>query len=108
MGERRLIWLAGIVALWGAAICWNLVKLEVVHHGDYVRMARRSQEQDREIPAPRGPILDRSGEPLAMSVPTEKVTVDPLKVPDLQVASDLLALILNLNRKDLYNRMVEA
>jgi cell division protein FtsI (penicillin-binding protein 3) len=108
MGERRLIWLAGIVALWGAAICWNLVKLEVVHHKDYVRMARRSQEQDREIPAPRGAILDRSGEPLAMSVPTEKVTVDPLKVPDLHVASDLLALVLHLDRADLYTRMLDA
>ncbi len=43
-----------------------------------------------------------------MSVPTEKVTVNPLKVPDLQVASDLLALILHLNRTDLYSRMLDA
>ncbi len=108
MGERRLTWLAGVVALWGAAILWNLVKLEVFHHKDYVRIAHKSQEIEHDIPAPRGPILDRSGQPLAMSVPTEKVTVNPLKVPDLHVASDLLALILHLNRADLYTRMAAA
>jgi cell division protein FtsI (penicillin-binding protein 3) len=108
VGERRLTWLGGIVVLWGAVIFWNLVKLEVLHHKEYVRMARKSQEIDLEVSAPRGPILDRSGQPLAMSVPTEKVTVNPLKVPDLHVASDLLALILHLNRLDLYGRMLEA
>src|ERR1700679_279820 len=108
MGQRRLIWLAGIVSLWGAAICWNLVKLEVVHHKDYVRLARRIQEQEREIHAPRGPILARSGQPLAMSVPTEKVTLNPLKVPDLNVTSELLALVLHLNRAELYARMLDA
>ena len=75
---------------------------------DYVRIARKSQEIDLPLTAPRGTILDRSGQPLAMSVPTEKVTVNPLKVPDLQVASDLLALILHVNRTDLYSRMMDA
>jgi cell division protein FtsI (penicillin-binding protein 3) len=105
MGERRLQWLAGIVVLWGAAILWNLVKLEVFHHKEYVRIARRSQEIEIPLPAPRGPILDRSGQPLAMSVEVEKVTVNPLKLPDLPVAADLLALVLHLNRVELYGKM---
>jgi cell division protein FtsI (penicillin-binding protein 3) len=108
MGERRLQWLAGIVVLWGAAILWNLVKLEVFHHKEYVRIARRSQEIEIPLPAPRGPILDRSGQPMAMSVPVEKVTVNPLKLPDLTVAADLLALVLHLNRVELYGRMLDA
>jgi cell division protein FtsI (penicillin-binding protein 3) len=108
MGERRLQWLGGIVVLWGAAILWNLVKLEVFHHKEYVRIARKSQEIEVKVPAPRGPILDRSGQPLAMSVAVEKVTVNPLKLPDLSVAADLLALVLHLNRADLYTRMLEA
>jgi cell division protein FtsI (penicillin-binding protein 3) len=108
MGERRLMWLAGVAALWGAAIFGSLVKLEVLHHKEYVRIAHRSQEIDIPLSAPRGPILDRGGQPLAMSVSTEKVTVNPLKVPDLQVASDLLALILHLDRAELYAKMLEA
>jgi len=108
MGERRLQWLAGIVVLWGAAIFWNLVKLEVFHHKEYVRIARKNQEIEVKVPAPRGPILDRSGEPLAISVAAEKVIVNPLKLPNLSVAADLLALVLHLNRTDLYARMTEA
>jgi cell division protein FtsI (penicillin-binding protein 3) len=108
MGERRLQWLVGIVVLWGAAILWNLVKLEVFHHKEYVRIAHKTQEIEVKVSAPRGPILDRSGEPLAMSVPVEKVTVNPLKLPDLPVAADLLALVLHLNRAELYGRMLDA
>jgi cell division protein FtsI (penicillin-binding protein 3) len=108
MGERRLQWLGGVVVLWGVAIFLNLVKLEVFHHKEYVRIARKAQEIEVKVPAPRGPILDRSGQPLAMSVAVEKVTVNPLKLPDVSVAADLLALVLHLNRADLYTRMLEA
>ena len=38
----------------------------------------------------------------------EKVIVNPLKLPNLSVAADLLALVLHLNRTDLYARMTEA
>ena len=34
-------------------------------------MARTHQEVVMNIPAPRGTIFDRNGQPLAMSVPTE-------------------------------------
>ena len=58
-----------------------------------------------EIPAPRGTIFDRTGQPLAMSVPTESVSIDPLRAPDLGVASELLALVLHLDRTALYGKM---
>ncbi|HWB86741.1 MAG TPA: penicillin-binding protein [Bryobacteraceae bacterium] len=105
MVERRLTWLAGIVLLWGAAIFCKLVSLQVVHHQKYADLARARQELIIEIPAPRGTIFDRTGQPLAMSVPTESVYVNPLHVPDLGVASEMLALILKLNRTELYGKM---
>jgi len=43
MVERRLIWLAGIVLFWGAAIFYKLVSLQVVHHRQYAAMARARQ-----------------------------------------------------------------
>jgi cell division protein FtsI (penicillin-binding protein 3) len=105
MLQRRLIWLAGVVLLWGAAIFWQLISLEVVHHQKYARMARVRQEMPVEIPAPRGTIFDRSGQALAMSVPTESIYVNPLKVPNLEVASELLSLALHMDRVDLYGKM---
>ena len=108
MGERRLACLAGIVLIWAAAIFGKLIVLQVVHHQDYVKLARKRQEQVVEVRAPRGAILDRTGHPLAMSVPTESVYVDPLKVPSLELDSDLLARELHLDRAELYQRVKSA
>lgn len=108
MIQRRLTILVGLFLFWGAAIFAKLLSLQVIHHADYARLARKRQELDLEVAAPRGTIFDRHGQPLAMSVPTESVYINPLKVPDLGVASDILALVLHLDRGQLYGRMRRA
>jgi cell division protein FtsI (penicillin-binding protein 3) len=105
MVERRLRWLACIVIAWGAAIFGKLVSLQVIHHREYVRIARARQELSVEIPAPRGTLFDRNGQVLAMSAPTESVYINPLRVPDLEVASQILAGELHLDRTSLYGAM---
>jgi cell division protein FtsI (penicillin-binding protein 3) len=105
MVDRRLAWLAGIAVIWGAAILVKIVSLQVVHHAEYAKLATERQVVAVEIPAPRGTIFDRTGQPLAMSVPTESVSIDPLRAPDLGVASELLALVLHLDRTALYGKM---
>jgi cell division protein FtsI/penicillin-binding protein 2 len=108
MVERRLTWLAASVLLWGAAIFFKLVSLQVFHHREYSNLARARQEMVIEIPAPRGTIFDRAGQPLAMSVSSQSVYINPLKVPDLGVAAELLALVLHMDRAALYARMQSA
>jgi cell division protein FtsI (penicillin-binding protein 3) len=103
--DRRLQYFAGIVLLWGVAILFRLFSLQVVHHADYVRAAHRQQEETVEIAAPRGSIFDRSGQLLAGSVKRDSVYIDPLQVPDLQVASAILSDVLHLDRTALYGRM---
>src|SRR5713226_857905 len=101
----RLTWIAGGALVWLTLILAKLISLQVIHHTEYGRMARQQQELKVEIPAPRGPIFDRTGQPLAMSVPMESVFVNPLRVPDMGVASELLARILSLDAGDVRNRM---
>jgi cell division protein FtsI (penicillin-binding protein 3) len=108
MVERRLIWPAAIVLIWGGDILYHLVSLQVVHHQEYVKKARASQEQVVYLRAPRGVILDRVGRPLAMSVPTEAVTVDPLKLPKWELDSEVLARVLHLDPAELYERIKAA
>lgn len=102
---KRLTWFAGVILLWGAFIFIKLVYLQVVRHDYYVRMAHLQQEEEMEISAPRGSIYDRTGQVLALSVPMDSVYIDPLHVPDLQIASDILSGILGLDRTALYGRM---
>jgi cell division protein FtsI (penicillin-binding protein 3) len=105
---RRLTWLAGGALLWAGLIFAKIIFLQVIHHKDYARIARQQQELKVEIPAPRGPIFDRTGQPLAMSIPMESVSVNPLKVPDIGVASQILARILNMDAGELRDRMRRA
>jgi cell division protein FtsI (penicillin-binding protein 3) len=105
MIERRLIWLAAIVVLWGAGIFGNLVSLQLIHHRKYTEMARARQELTVELPAPRGTIFDRSGSPLAMSVPLYSVYVNPMHIPDPAMVSKILADFLNLDRTALYGKL---
>src|SRR3954468_12064610 len=108
MVERRLKYLAGTVLLWGALIFLKLLSLQVLHHQEYVRLARARQEQQKEIPAPRGAIFDRAGQVLALSTPTITIYVNPQKLPDLGVAAQILAAELHLDRTALYGSIKQA
>ncbi len=107
MLERRLTWLAGGILLWGAAVFVKLVSLQVFEHARYADLARSRQELGIEVPAPRGAIFDRTGQPLAMSVAARTIIVNPLKI-NIESASDLLSRVLHLDRAQLYARMKSA
>lgn len=102
---NRIKWLARIFLIWAILIVGRLIQLQVTQHEQYRKLALSQQEHVVDIAAPRGAILDRTGERLAMSVPCESVCVDPLRIPDLAVASDILAKILGLDPLKLYGLM---
>jgi len=102
---KRLMWFGGAILIWGCLILIQLFRLQVVHHGDYLRAALRQQEETVEIAAPRGSIFDRSGQLLAGSVKRDSVYIDPLQVPDLQVACEILSGVLAIDRAALRDRI---
>src|SRR5205085_2625932 len=106
--EKRLGWLAGVVLVWGAVILVRLVMLQVVHHRDYLKAARRAQEIEIKVPAARGSISDRNGRLLAMSTRLDTVFVNPQEVPDFGVASEILSRILTMDRDELHQRLETA
>ena len=101
LATKRVYMLARLAFIWAALIACRLIQLQIVQHSEYKRLAERQQERVVEVRAPRGMILDRHGERLAMSLPVESVCVDPLRVPDLGVASGILSQILGLDSADL-------
>jgi cell division protein FtsI (penicillin-binding protein 3) len=91
-----------------ALIVARLFQLQIVQHTEYKKLAAQQQEKTLELQAPRGTIVDRMGQRLAISLPAESVCVDPLRIPDLPIAADILSKILNLDSNDLLARMTEA
>jgi cell division protein FtsI (penicillin-binding protein 3) len=102
---NRLTFLALALTLWALAIFGKLVTLQIVQHAKYSAIARSQQEHLVDIPAPRGSILDRNGEPLAISVPVASVSVNPQQIQNLRVATEVLGNTLNLDQQVLYNRL---
>jgi cell division protein FtsI (penicillin-binding protein 3) len=103
---RRLTFLVGVLLLWGAGIFVKLVSIQIVHHHEYLADARKQQEREIPLPAVRGNIYDRNGQPLAMTLTTDSVTVNPQHVPNLSVAAELLSINLKgVDQDDLYRKM---
>lgn len=105
---KRLTFLVAAVLFWAAAIFYKLVSMQVLHHQKYVTLARKQQEHVITVQAPRGYIYDRTGRPLAISVPVDSVFVNPLRLPDVSVAAEVMAPILGLDRAKLEKDMRDA
>jgi cell division protein FtsI (penicillin-binding protein 3) len=102
---NRLTLLAGVLLFWALAIGGKLISLQVVQHDKYAAIARSQQEHLIDIPAPRGSILDRNGQPLAISVPVASVSVNPQQIENFTMASEVLGNTLQLDQKVLYSRL---
>src|SRR5580698_70380 len=105
---KRLLWLLRALIVWVVVIFGRLIWLQVLQHDDLLRQAQSQQQRLVPIEAQRGSILDRTGQPLAKSLPAESVLVNPKRIKDAKVAAKLLAPILGLDAKQLIEKIQTA
>jgi cell division protein FtsI (penicillin-binding protein 3) len=105
---RRLQFLLWGLLAWSGLLFGRLVWLQVIRHDAYLAAAHNQQQKTVELPALRGSIFDRTGQPLAMSLEADSVVVDPQKLQDLPEAATLLASTLHLDRRDLLVKLQAA
>ncbi len=81
MGDRSLrlrLMLVGLaISLWAVVIGVRLVQLQMLNRGFFERMAARQSERTINLDPRRGPILDRSGSELAVSVEADSIYAVP-------------------------------
>ncbi|MEI9811315.1 MAG: hypothetical protein WDO18_00965 [Acidobacteriota bacterium] len=102
---RRLTLLLGGLLLWSGVLFGRLVWLQVFRHEEFRVAALKQQQTTIELPAPRGTLQDRDGQPLAMTLVVDSVAVDPQKITDINQAANVLASTLHLDRADLLRRL---
>jgi cell division protein FtsI (penicillin-binding protein 3) len=73
--RMRWVWL--ILLLAAAAVAWRLVHLNLTERSFLMRQGDARMERQVLIPAHRGMILDRRGEPLAVSAPVVSLWANP-------------------------------
>ncbi len=97
---RRLVAVLTALVLGLTAILTRLVLLQVKDAAAFETLARDQRLRDVPAPAPRGSILDRNGQPLAISVPAKAVFADPKLVTDPQGEAQTIAATLGLDQAE--------
>lgn len=96
----RLMLVALSASLWALAVVLRLVHLQVLERTTFVRLAARQSERTLTIEARRGPILDRNGRELALSVDAESLYAVPQDVQDPDDTAAALAAALHLDARE--------
>lgn len=100
----RLMLIALSLCLWALIVLSRLVQLQLFGREAFARQAARQSERTINLDPRRGPILDREGRPLAVSVDADSIYAVPQEVDDAPRTAAVLARALGLDaggRKDL-------
>lgn len=96
VGRGRLGLAAAVLALCAGVLVWRALDLQVLDRGFLQDQGDARHLRELVIPAHRGMITDRNGEPLAISTPVDSIWVNPGEVlaarerlPELARALDL-------------------
>jgi len=103
--DKRILLLAGILAIWVCVIGIRLVQLQVFEYGELTQRAQRQQQRSIEVEPRRGVIYDRSGHELAMSVSVDSIFAVPSEIPDQATTASLLGKVLKADPHEILARM---
>lgn len=95
--NRRAAVLGGAQALMISALVGRMYFLQVVEADRYRMLAEENRINLRLLPPPRGRILDRFGEPLAVNRQNFRVLIVSEQTRDLQATLDALAEVIGLS-----------
>lgn len=92
--ERRIGLLSAIFLVLFVLALLRASQMMVVDHSSYRAQATGQQVGDIRVPAPRGSILDRNGDEIAVSTDAADISATPYLIEDVPAASRKLAPLL--------------
>jgi cell division protein FtsI (penicillin-binding protein 3) len=101
-----VVWVLAVV--WIAVVIGRLSYLQLFSYSEYLAKAQRQQQRIFEISPMRGPMYDRKGRELAVSLPMDSVFGDPTEIADVETVSELLSRVLGVPADDLSEKLREA
>jgi len=101
-----VVWVLAVV--WIAVVIGRLSYLQLFSYGEYLAKAQRQQQRIFEISPMRGPIYDRKGRELAVSLPLDSVFGDPAEIADVDTVAALLSRVLGVSADDLADKLRQA
>jgi cell division protein FtsI/penicillin-binding protein 2 len=107
LANRRIRLLFVVFAVLFAGVLARSAWLQVVRGPTYEAMATRQHRETIEIPAARGTIYDRTGEPLAIGEQATTVYADPRSVEDAALAARAAGRALGLDPDAVYKELTD-
>jgi len=105
--RKRLNLLAVALGLFAALLMARAVQLQIVDTEFYQKAGEERFVRDVVVPAYRGSIVDRNGEPLAISTPVHSLWANPKELLAHQDRLDELAASLAIDGEDLRAKLIE-
>lgn len=96
-----------LLALMVGAICWRIIDLQVVDRAFLKGQGDARSLRHIQIPAHRGLITDRNGEPLAVSTPVTTLWANPKEMQPYKDRWAQLAAVLGQNPQQLTERLTQ-
>ncbi len=105
---RRIVAVLAVIVVVFAIVGYRLVQVQVMASDRYVEFGFDQRSSTRELAVDRGPILDRDGNELALSVVRSSVTANPKLITEPSVTARQLAPLLGVPVADLTADLADA
>ncbi len=105
-GWRARFLLIGMLVMF-ATLIGRAVYLQGMNREFLQREGKARYARTLEMNAPRGMVLDRNGEPLAVSTPAEAVCASPKRIKITEAQIDTLANVLNVKRSVIVKQLAK-
>jgi len=105
--HKRLYWLFAILGIIAFGLIWRLVDLTVLNRAFLQGQGDARTLRTVTIPAHRGMIMDRNGEPLAISTPVDSIWVNPSEFSPSKDELATLASLLQLSKTTIRNKVTK-
>jgi cell division protein FtsI (penicillin-binding protein 3) len=105
--KRRLHWLLGCLCLAAGGLLVRALDIQIIRKEFYQKQGDQRYLRDVAVPAYRGAILDRNGEPLAISTPVVSIWANPKQLLEERNQLTVLAEKLGLPVDALVSRVTQ-
>ncbi len=105
--KQRLVFIALIMGFVTFMLVWRAIDLHVVSKQFLQNQGDARYLREVSVPADRGMIMDRNGEPLAISTPVDSVWANPKELIKARADWVRLSIVLNIDINELQQQLAD-
>ena len=106
-GVRRTIWVAAVLGLGWLYVALRVFDLQAVQAAELESQALDQRLRTVELAANRGPIVDRNGRELAITVEASSIYANPREIPEPREVAKQLGAILGISQSELLESLTK-